>query len=69
MNEAIPKRLWHEVCVGLFGYKINAQTLSIASFVMCSQLKTLAPDHIACKRAATAEEAFTRAANSYAVAA
>ncbi len=37
--------------------------------VRCSQLTTLAPDHIAVKRSATAEEAFTRAANSYAVAA
>lgn len=37
--------------------------------VNCSQLKTVAPDHIAVKQAASAEEAFTRAANNYAVAA
>lgn len=37
--------------------------------LLCSQLKTLAPSHIAVQQAAAAEDAFTRAANNYAVAA
>lgn len=32
---------------------------------LCSQLKTVAPTHLAVKRSAAAEEAFDRAVNSF----
>lgn len=48
---------------------ISSATNLIACLSVCSQLKSVAPTHVAIQRSEAAEESFARAAASFSVAA